>query len=436
MFKFISFIIIVFLFTIFYLALYNMNTVKLMITNEFYYELPQIALIMASITTGAAFMFLVFVVRDTRHYIKEKKLQKRRRKDEIVEQYYSRAIHNLIGKHTDEALEDFELALRENAEHIPSLIKTGDIYYEKSDNIKSVEYYQKVLKSDDQNIEALCRLADIMMRMKKDAEALEYCERVLGLEQDNLTALYKKREIYETQTDWEQVIQTQRQIINAIANAAELEKEKDKLLGYRYENGKQSLENGDIETAKKEFKEIIKIQEDFIPAHLGIAEVMLKEEAIEEAVTYLEKARERTKSPIILARLEDLLITIGEPSRLLKIYRTAITEDMASDTLRLFQGKLYYRLEMLDDAMDTLKGFDTGVFYPELHMLRGGIYLKRGELERAVEEFLRLIDIKKALWIPYICQHCKTQLDEWSGRCPGCSKWNTLTFDLQGICKI
>jgi lipopolysaccharide biosynthesis regulator YciM len=91
---------------------------------------------------------------------------------------------------------------------------------------------------------------------------------------------------------------------------------------------------------------------------------------------------------------------------------------------------------MLDEAMDTLSGFDSGVFYPELHMQRGGIYLKRGEHEKAVEEFLKIIEIKRALWIPYICQHCKTQLDEWSGRCPGCSKWNTLTFDLQGICKI
>jgi tetratricopeptide (TPR) repeat protein len=381
-------------------------------------------------------MFLVFLVRDTRNYIKAKKLQKRRKKEEIVEQYYTRAIHNLIGNHTDDAVEDFELALRENNEHIPSLIKLGDTYFEIEDNVRALEQYQRVLKLDENNIEALCKVADIKMRTKKYDEAGEICERILGLEEDNLTALYKKREMYENQTAWEQVLTTQKLIINNVANAKEREKETEKLLGYRYEYGRQCLENNILDMARQEFKEIIKVKEDFIPAHLGIAEVMLKEDAVEDAVTYLEKARGLTKSAILLARLEDLLITTGEPSRLLKIYRTAQSEDDSGDTLRLFLAKLYYRLEMPDEAMDTLNGFEPGVFYPELHMLRGGIYLKRGECEKAVEEFLKLIDINKALRIPYICTHCKTQSEEWSGRCPGCNRWNTFTFDLQGICKI
>ncbi|MBF0456687.1 MAG: tetratricopeptide repeat protein [Nitrospirae bacterium] len=437
MFKFMSFITIVFLFTIFYLALYNMNTVKVMITNDFYYELPQIALIMISITAGSAFMFLVFVVRDTRNYIKTKKIQKKRKRDEIVEQYYSKAINNLIGNRVNDAIEDFELALKENNGHVASLIKLGDIYYEEKDDVTALEYYQKALKLDEQNIEALCKLAGVKMREKKYGEAEEICEKILGIEQDNLTALYIKRKMYEKQSEWDNVLATQKLIINVIPNGPNVhEQEAERLLGYKYEHGRQCLENNILDMAKKEFREILKERDDFIPAHLGIAEVLLKEESAEAAVSYLEKARELTKSTIILARLEDLLITTGEPSRLLKIYRTAQSEDAASDTLRLFQGKLYYRLEMLDEAMDSLKGFDSGVFYPELHMLRGGIYLKRGECEKAAEEFLKIIDLQKALWIPYICTNCKAQSDEWSGRCPQCHKWNTFTFDLQGICKI
>lgn len=438
-----SVITIAFLFTIFYLSLYNMNTVKVMITNDFYYELPQIALIMISATAGSAFMFLVFVVRDTRNYIKTKKIQKRRKKDETVQLHYSRAIHNFIGKRTDDAIKDFELALKENPEHCPSLVKVGDIYFDSGDYVKALEYYQKAVKVDEQNIEALSKIAGVKMRENKYSEAEDLCERILGLEEDNLTALYLKRDIYERQAAWDKVSATQQLIINVlpagtngtnIANAKDLETER--LLGYKYEYGRQCLESNILDRAKKEFKEILKEDDSFIPAHLAVAEVMLKEESAEAAVTYLEKARELTKSVIILARIEDLLITTGEPSRLLKIYRTAQSEDMASDTLRLFQGKLYYRLEMLDEAMDSLKGFDSGVFYPELHMLRGGIYLKRGECEKAAEEFLKIIDLKKALWIPYICTHCKTRADEWSGRCHQCSNWNTFTFDLQGICKI
>ncbi|KWT83473.1 tetratricopeptide repeat protein [Candidatus Magnetominusculus xianensis] len=453
MFKFMSLMTIGFLFTIFYLSLYNMNTVKVMITNDFYYELPQIALIMISITAGSAFMFLVFVVRDTRNYIKTKKIVKKRKKDELVQLYYSKAIHSMIGKRTDDAIKDFELALKENHEHIPSLIKLGDIYFEAHDNVKSLEYYKKAVqpgdqeqqidshKMDVQKIEALCKIADIKMREQKYGEAEETCEKVLSIEQDNLTALYIKRDIYERQSAWDKVLTTQQMIINVLPNGPNGPdaQEQQRLLGYKYEYGRQCLETNILDVAKKEFKEILNEHDGFIgfiPAHLGIAEVMLKEESAESAITYLEKARELTKSVIILARIEDLLITTGEPSRLLKIYRTAQSEDPSSDTLRLFQGKLYYRLEMLDEAMDSLKGFDSGVFYPELHMLRGGVYLKRGECEKAAEEFLKIIDLKKALWIPYICTHCRAHSDEWSGRCPVCNNWNTFTFDLQGICKI
>lgn len=439
MFKFMSFITIVFLFTIFYLALYNMNPVKVMITSDFYYELPQIALIMISITAGSAFMFFVFVVRDTRNYIKTKKILKKRKKDDIVEQHYSKAIHSLISKRLDDAVESFELALKENNDHIPSLIKLGDIYI--NDNATALQYYQRVVKlecpgQEAQKIEAMCKVAGIKMREGQYAEAEELCQNILNLEEDNLAALYIRREIYENQSAWEDVLEAQEQIIKTVPNAKEREKETAELLGYKYEYGRQCLENNVLVSAKKAFKEILKENNGFIPAHLGIAEVMLKEESAESAVEYLEKAREQTKSPIILARIEDLLITTGEPSRLLKIYRAAQSEDMASDTLRLFQGKLYYRLEMLDEAMDSLTGFDSGVFYPELHMLRGGIYLKRGQCDQAAAEFLKIIDLNKALWIPYICTNCRAQSDEWSGRCPQCKSWNTFTFDLQGICKI
>jgi lipopolysaccharide biosynthesis regulator YciM len=104
--------------------------------------------------------------------------------------------------------------------------------------------------------------------------------------------------------------------------------------------------------------------------------------------------------------------------------------------IRFFLGKLYYRLEMIDDAFEILASVDTGgSAYPELHLLMGNLYLKRQQTERAVREFSKALHIKTALKLLYCCKECGFTSSEWSGRCEGCRRWNTYQFNLDGTCK-
>ena len=99
-------------------------------------------------------------------------------------------------------------------------------------------------------------------------------------------------------------------------------------------------------------------------------------------------------------------------------------------------GKVFYRLEMLDDAFETLCTVDTSSApYPELHQLLGNIYLRRQQFEKAAAEFRKVIDIRKPFRLPYCCYGCGFTSQDWSGRCPNCREWNTFQFNLYGICK-
>ena len=181
---------------------------------------------------------------------------------------------------------------------------------------------------------------------------------------------------------------------------------------------------------------MVRLEKDFVPATLGLAEVLLREGETEEAINLLEKSYEETFSMIILARLEDLLINVGEPGRLLRIYKNSLSRNRQNPSIKFFLGKLYYRLEMIDDAFDTLLSIDTGsTSYPEFYQLMGSLYLKRHQPEKAVEEFRKALDMKVALKIPYCCKECGNASSEWSGRCDSCKKWNTLQFNLDGACK-
>jgi hypothetical protein len=104
--------------------------------------------------------------------------------------------------------------------------------------------------------------------------------------------------------------------------------------------------------------------------------------------------------------------------------------------IKFFLGKLYFRLEMIDDSFDTLSSLETVEGIPEMYNLLGELYLRRKQCDRAVEEFKKTLEMKKTLRVPYCCNVCSRADDEWSGRCPECGSWNTYRFDLYGACEV
>jgi lipopolysaccharide biosynthesis regulator YciM len=217
----------------------------------------------------------------------------------------------------------------------------------------------------------------------------------------------------------------------------ERQREEKNLIGYKYEQGRYSVENASLEKAKKAFSTVLRLDRNFVPAYLGLAEAMLREGKSEDAIALLQKGFEQTSSSIILARMEDLLINLGEPARLIALYRNSVQKDPRNQVLRFLMGKLFFRLEMLDDAYDTLVSVETSSTpYPELHQLLGTIFLRRGQCEKAVEEFRKVIAIRKPFRLPYCCGSCGYSSDDWAGRCPNCREWDTYQFNLYGACKV
>jgi tetratricopeptide (TPR) repeat protein len=180
---------------------------------------------------------------------------------------------------------------------------------------------------------------------------------------------------------------------------------------------------------------VIKLDKDFIPAYLGLVEVYLEEGKFKEAAELCEKAYKMTVSILLLLRLEDLYLKQGEPGRAIEIYTQAVSWRPQDIALKFFLGKLYYRLEMIDEAFDILSAVDWGDReFPDVHKLLGNIYLRRGSLGLAASEFKKALGFKKQIIIPYVCSNCDFRTIDWSGRCPNCSKWNTFGINLEKNC--
>lgn len=430
-------LIVLFLSSLGYFAVLNKEPVTFAITHKTIYEMPKIALILLSFVVGMAVMLVVFFVRDTKRFIDNRRYQRKQRTDLRIRELYSKALNAILADNEEEARSALEFILQEDPRHTDAHLRLGDMAADEGDYQKALTYYRKAREFHPQNLEALFSFEKILEKTGKLGEALPVLDEILDLDSDNLTALYRKRAILEKKEKWDDLISVQRNIIKSEHDEKDRHREQTNLLGYKYEQGRYNLENGDFEKAEKAFRTILRMNKDFVPAYLGIAETMLRREETEDAINFLEKGFDQTSSEIILARLEDLLINLGDPGRLIRLYKNSSFKAPQNHTLRFFMGKLFYRLEMLDDAFETLSTLEgaSPAPYPELHQLLGNIYLRRDQYEKAADEFKKAVDIKKPFHLPYCCRNCGYSSIDWTGRCPTCREWNTYEFNLYGSCK-
>ncbi|MGD2080255.1 MAG: tetratricopeptide repeat protein [Nitrospirota bacterium] len=438
----VKFVVLVFVLCVGALALLAMsNTDNILVTIPFYktYELSKIALILISSGSGALLVLFLFIVRDTRRMVSAYQVQKKQKKEEKIQGLYSRAMNAMLADNLAEARAYLEDILKVEREHAQAMMRLGDMASREERHDEALRQYKKALTASDddlERIEALFALAALSERLERWTDALEYVENILEKDPENLGAMYLKRSVMEHMGRWGELIELQKTILKAEQKAGhDTKKEETVLNGYRYEQARADLEQGQAEKAGKAFRNIIKADEKFVPAYMGASEVLLKEGDSEEAVRFLEKGYHNTSSLILLAAVEDLLINMNEPSRLIRLYRDVLASAPQNNMLRFMLGKLYYRLEMVDDALETLSA-EVPEDYPQWNELLGELFLRRNQCEQAVEEFKKTIDFKKTLRLPYCCSKCGREDDDWSGRCPSCGRWNTYEFNLHGACKI
>ncbi len=419
-----------------YLATLNRENITIVFAPSEVYEAPKIVVMLASGITGALIVLFVFIIRDTRRFLKNLSQQKRSKREERRNELYSRALDLILAGRLEDARGVLETIIKDSPDYIDAYLRLSETCMELRDLQKAYSYAERARQLAPRRLDVLFTMENLMEKTGRWQDALRYVDDILQIDRANITALYRKRNILERFQRWEELIDIQRQIIKNLHDETARKKERRFLAGYKYEFGRVSLENKELDKAKKAFKTATKIDKFFIPAYLGLVEAMLSEGLIEEAVYFLWISYQETSSPLLLARLEDLLIANGEPARLIRYYKAAISERPNDPLLNFLLGKLYYRLEMIDEAIETFKAIEAqGTTFPELHRLMGNLYLKRKEPERAAFEFRKALDLRKTLRLNYCCNNCGYLSEIWSGRCPNCKEWNSYTFNLEWLCR-
>ncbi|MBK9307986.1 MAG: tetratricopeptide repeat protein [Nitrospira sp.] len=392
------------------------------------FELSPVTLMLISMAFGAVLATFAVGLQQTAHLILNWRSSRLVRRKEKVDSLHRDGTHAFMSKRTSEAITLFEKALAIDPNRVDSLLWLGNVYRSEHNFPEAVRLHQHAHRVEDRNIEVLLELAKDLEEAKRYEEALQTLQKILKIEPDNLTALIRRRDLNIRMERWGEALEIQHRLVKANLPATDKQPEAARLVGCMYEVGRQLLERGHPDKARRYFRGAIKKDRSFLPAYIGLGEILLHEGKTKDAVEILKKVYSRTRSVIILHRLEELFLDQGEPSEIIRVYQDALQQSPQDPVLQFYLGKLYYRLEMVDEAFDllsTIEGPQDHLL--DYHKIMANLYLRKQHFEDAIVALKKALSFKKRVVVPYICTQCQQEAVEWTGRCRRCAKWNTLT---------
>ncbi|MGE0641228.1 MAG: tetratricopeptide repeat protein, partial [Thermoanaerobaculia bacterium] len=222
------------------------------------------------------------------------------------------------------------------------------------------------------------------------------------------------------------------EMISGVGDAESLARESSLGQGLAYQKGVRLLEEDRSAEAVALFSELLAREPRFIPARIMLGEAELVADREEAAIAAWRAGYTETGSPVFLQRIEDYFIEQEEPMRAIETLRATIAEAENDLLPRFYLGRLYYRLEMLDEALKQLMAIEERIkSSPTFHFLVGRIHHRRGELARAVDSYAVCMRQREVGSTEYQCRVCHARSRDWSDSCPRCGSWNSIELDFE-----
>jgi lipopolysaccharide biosynthesis regulator YciM len=230
----------------------------------------------------------------------------------------------------------------------------------------------------DPRITALLDAASQARKAGRTAEATSIFRQVLERDRHQTGALRGLRELAVEAGRWADAVEPQTRLY-AVVPAADRPSEAEWLAVIHYEQGRAEMGAGAPRRAIPHFRDAVRTDRRFVPATIALGDAYEAAGDQRESVRVWERGAEVTPVLPILSRLEQVYRQEGRPSRMIALYRTAL--DRAPDDLALgvALGRVYFELEMLDEAADQFEKIEVRApDLPAVHAFLGAIFERRG----------------------------------------------------------
>lgn len=331
---------------------------------------------------------------------------------------------------------EYEAYLAGHPEHFETLVRYGEALRHLGRGEEALEVHRRASVLYPQSIAVLYELSEDYEVLGESDVAQQLRDRILrefpGM---GLRVLRRQRSAALSVQDWKRAMRLQQRIATLLEEhgaEAELEREEGMGLGLAYQQGLEHLEADESEEARAVFDRILQRDPFFVPAFIMKGEVALIEGDDESALAEWLEGFRATGSPVFLQRMEDHFIERENPVLAIETLHRLISESRSDLLPRFYLGRLYYRLEMHEEALKVLQGLEERIRRsPTFHYLLARIRERRGEMHKAVDAYRSCLRESGLQTAEYTCKLCRAQFEAWQDRCTACGSWSSVELDFE-----
>jgi len=374
------------------------------------------------------------LLRDLRRMLRDFTVRSQARSRQEAEELYLHGVESMLNGREERALEHFNEVLAIDPNHVEALLKGGEVLRGLRRYAEAIELHRRAARAKEDDLQPLYSLVADYEESGALENAKAILNRIIELNpKRSLAACRKYRAICVSEGAWDKAWEIQKRIEDQLSDMGRSRKsEKKHHLGIRYMLAQSQLQAGKARDAVGTLRRLVAMEPAFVPAPLALGKALLALQQPEEAVEVWEKAYEATGHPIFLTTIEDHYLGQEQPRRAIEALKSAIWKSKKDIIPRFFLGKLYYRLEMIDEAMHQfaqMKGRVT--YFPALHYYLAKIMERQGNMNEALKELELVLRQAEVLKVEYVCATCSRKYPSWVDSCSRCGEWNSVVVDFQ-----
>lgn len=398
-----------------------------------WYDAPMALVLTLFLVAGMAITLLAGITREASRLMEERRHRRESKRSEEIDEEYGRGLAAVLEGREEKALEHFRAVLERDSRHFNTLLKIGDVLRSQDKHDEAIEFHRKAhhLKEDDTR--PLYALVDDYEAKGDMERARAVLGRIIAVKKHSVSAWRKLRELHIKERRWSKALEAHERVEKYAASVSPRDgSERRFAIGIRYEMGAEELVQGRFKEAAVVFRRVLKDDPKFIPAHVRLGESLRAQGLEREAVDAWFAGFEASGSPVFLMVLEEHYLQQEQPLAAIEALKRCVAQARKDTIPRFFLGKLYFRLEMLDDALSVLSSLEGRASYaPSLHYLLGRIHERRKHWPQAAAEYRRVVKELELVQLDYRCRSCQQASTEWSERCARCGEWNTVEVNFR-----
>src|SRR5262245_5792175 len=398
------------------------------------HKVPVLVVVVGAALIGFGLALFVGIMREGK-FIADRWRRKREEKRMMaIEERYYEGVQAVVEGREEDALRNFRKILEQEPNHFNALLKAGEVQVAKGKYAEGIDYHQRARQARPEDARPLYALANDYAIQGDLDKAKAILQRMIEIRPRYALSAYRRlRELFMREGDWARGLEVHNRIERLTEKGvAQTPKDARTGIGIRYQLAMKQLTEDKPKVALNLFQRIVKEDPKFIPAYIRIGEILREIGDDQEAAAVWNRGYDQTGSPIFLTILEEHFLDREQPIEAIEALKACVARASNDILPRFFLGKLFFRLEMLDEAHATLKTLEGRASYaPTLHYLLGRINERRGNFREASEEFRKVIKHLELVKLEYRCHSCQQRLSEWSDRCPKCEEWNTIEIDFR-----